>query len=257
MAAHAPPSRPDGEPLWLARLVDAEPRAPLVAPFMAYLLVMPLNEVLPARYHPFGIAVHILIAAWTIRLFRHHYPPLGGLHLGPAVGVGLLAAVLWIAGQHTLDDIELWGHRLGGVLAFDWHPPFMRLRPPEVSAPQDVYGNGILFWTVAMSKTCRAVTVVPIVEELFWRGFILRAFISWDRFDRVPWGRFGWIAFLGSSLLSVLQHPGNWGVSIACWMLFNGLFYWKKSLSCLMVTHAVTNLALYGYLLQSGDWRFW
>jgi CAAX prenyl protease-like protein len=95
------------------------------------------------------------------------------------------------------------------------------------------------------------------VEELFWRGFILRAFVSWDRFDEVPWGKFTWLAFIGSSLLSTLQHPANWGVSIACWMLFNALFYWKKSLLCLMITHAVTNLALYIYVVRAGDWQFW
>ena len=107
------------------------------------------------------------------------------------------------------------------------------------------------------SSITRAVMIVPVVEELFWRGFILRAFVNWDRFDQVPLGRFTWMAFLGSSLLSVVQHPGNWGVSMVCWMLFNGLFYWRKSLLCLMITHGVTNLALYWYVVRTGDWQFW
>ena len=60
-----------------------------------------------------------------------------------------------------------------------------------------------------------------------------------------------------SSLLSILQHPDNWGVSILCWIIFNALFVWKKSLLCLMITHGVTNLALYTYVVSCGDWAFW
>lgn len=249
------------EPLWVSGAVRAEPRLPLVGPYMAYLVLMMLAGLLPdgTPFHQLGIAAHILAAAWAIRLVRHHWPPLGAMHLGPALVVGLLAAWMWVAGQHALDGIEVAGQSLGGSLSVSVHAPFIRLDPAAAQGAGNLAErfSGAGFWSVVVLKICRAVTVVPIVEELFWRGFILRAFVSWDHYDRVPWGRFTWVAFLGSSLLSVVQHPSNWGVSIVCWMLFNGLFYWKKSLLCLMITHAVTNLALYIYVVGAGDWRFW
>jgi uncharacterized protein len=95
------------------------------------------------------------------------------------------------------------------------------------------------------------------VEELLWRGFLLRAFTVWNHYDQVPWGRFSWRAFIGTALLSTVQHPDNWLVSIGCWLLFNALFYWKKSLLFVMACHAITNLALYLYVLRASDWRFW
>jgi hypothetical protein len=105
---------------------------------------------------------------------------------------------------------------------------------------------------------------VPVVEEVFWRGFLLRALIYWDRFEKVPLGTFTWVSFLGTSLLSTLEHPDNWGVSILCWFLYNGLMYWKKSILCLIITHGVTNLVLYLYVLyaaihagQTQAWLFW
>ena len=257
MAKPSSPSDAKKEPKWLTDVVRAEPRVPLMAPFMAYLVLMATNDLIPGNLQSVAIVIHIGLASWVTWLFRHHYPSWGKLHLGPAIVVGLVAAWLWVAGQHLLDGIGIGGHTLGETLSLSWRPPFMLLEEAEAYNPHTDHGTGTLFGVYAVLKICRAVTIVPIVEELFWRGFILRAFVSWDRFDRVPWGQFGWVAFLGSSLLSVLQHPGNWGVSIACWMLFNALFYWKKSLSCLMVTHAVTNLALYIYVVQSGDWRFW
>jgi CAAX prenyl protease-like protein len=235
------------EARWVTDLVRAEPRAPLMAPYMAYLILMFLSDRFPSSLYHLVVLLHIAGAFWVVWLFRHHYPPLGKTHLGLGLLVGLLATCVWVGGQHLLDGVQVGGFNLGGAL---WGGG-------EVQDPRDEFGAGLAFWGHAVVKIARAVTIVPIVEELFWRGFILRAFVSWDRFDEVPLGKFTWFAFLGSSLLSTLQHPSNWAVSIACWMIYNGLFYWKKSLRCLMVTHAVTNLALYTYVLLRSDWRFW
>jgi CAAX prenyl protease-like protein len=235
------------EPKWVSSMVRAEPRLPLMGPYMAYLLLLLLTDVFPQSLYHLAVIIHIAVAFWVTWLFRHHYPPWGGMHLGAAVFVGLLAAWLWVAGQHVLNGIDVAGHNLGAPLWGDF----------KIRNPHDTFGDGLAFWGQVVVKISRAVTIVPIVEELFWRGFILRAFVSWDRFEQVPWGTFTLFAFLGSSLLSMLQHPGNWGVSIACWMLYNALFYWKKSLLCLMITHGVTNLALYIYVVRSGDWQFW
>jgi membrane protease YdiL (CAAX protease family) len=250
----------DRDPKWLSDLVRAEPKAPLMVPFMAYLVLMLLNDVFPTRFQPVSVALHVALAGWVTWLFRNHYPPLGRPYWALAIGTGVVAAVLWGAGQHLFDRLLVCGHSLGGSLSLHWTPPFVYLKdlpPLETLDPHQRFGDGALFWSHVVLKICRAVTIVPIVEELFWRGFILRAFVRWHWFDQVPWGMFAWRAFLGSALLSILQHPGNWGVSIACWLLYNAVFYWKKSLLCLMIAHGVTNLVLYGYVVYSGDWRFW
>ncbi|MHC4795757.1 MAG: CAAX prenyl protease-related protein, partial [Planctomycetota bacterium] len=102
-----------------------------------------------------------------------------------------------------------------------------------------------------------ACTAVPVVEEIFWRGFLLRALINWDRFETIPLGTFTWFSFLATSLLSVLEHPDNWAVSILCWFVYNALMYWKKSILFLIITHGITNLALYIYVIVAQDWLFW
>lgn len=242
--------RPSGtwtNPEWVDSAVKAEPRLPTMAPYMVYLLLLMFADRFPPNLFFLAAAIHIAVAGYSVYLFRRHLPPWGRMHLVPAILVGLFAAWLWAAGQHWLNGTTLAGHNLGAPL----------FGKGEVVNPHDIYGNGTLFWTHVIFKITRAITIVPIVEELFWRGFILRAFISWNRFDHVPLAKFTLFSFVASSLLSVLQHPANWGVSIACWMVFNALFYWKKSLLCLMITHGVTNLALYIYVVRAGDWQFW
>jgi CAAX prenyl protease-like protein len=238
------------EPRWISDFVRAEPRAPLMVPYLAYLALLAINDIFPSRLIHVSIVIHTAAALWVAWVFRHHLPPMGKAHWGVAVLAGLGAAWLWVAGQHFLDEVNLAGWRLGGRLPF---------YPGEAKAqdPTAAYGTGAGFWAYATLKIGRACTAVPVVEELFWRGFILRAFVRWDHYDQVEWGRFHWRAFLGSALLSTVQHPDNWGVSILCWLGYNLLFYWKKSLLCLVVAHAATNLTLYSYVIYAGDWRFW
>ncbi len=245
-----PPESLKHEPPWLTAMVRAEPRAPLVLPYMAYLLLLALNDLFPTRWLPVAIVLHIVIGLWATLLFRNHFPPLGKAHWLIAILAGLVAAAGWVLGQHWLGEIHVGEYSLGSRLIF---------YPGEASPydPREDFGEGGLFWTYAVLKITRACTIVPIVEELFWRGFMLRAFINWHRPETVPWGQFAWRAMIGTALLSMVQHPDNWGVSIGCWLFFNAIFYWKKSLTCLMITHAVTNLALYIYVLKSGDWQFW
>lgn len=241
---------PPTEPLWLTNLVRAEPRAPLVLPYMAYLLLLAGNDLFPTNWLPAAIVLHIVLGLWATLLFRNHFPTLGRAHVVIAVLAGLLAAAGWVIGQHWLNGIQIGDYVLGDRLIF-----YPGERTPY--DPREDFGEGGLFRVYAILKITRACTVVPIVEELFWRGFMLRAFVNWHRPETVPMGQFAWRAMIGTALISTVQHPDNWGVSIACWLFFNAIFYWKKSLTCLILTHAVTNLALYLYVLRSGDWQFW
>lgn len=255
--ATPPTHESSADPPWLLAAVKAEPRLPLVAPFMAYLLFMMVTDAFPERLHHVAVVVHIAAAGWVAWRFRRHWPPLGRPHWAAAVAAGVAAAALWAGGQHLFNGVPLGESSLGGRLSLSVQPPFVAL---ESAAQVDIarrFPDALDFWTHVVLKILRAVTIVPIVEELFWRGFILRAFIHWDRFETVRLGQFTLVSFLGSSLLSIVQHPANWGVSILCWMFFNALFYWRKSLLFLMVTHAVTNLALYVYVVAWGDWQFW
>lgn len=256
------PPPPAHEPLWVSRVVHAEPRVPLMGPYMAYLVLMLLIDFFPKDdfWRHAAIVIHMIGAGWATWIVRHHWPALGRPHVILAVIVGLFSAWMWVAGQHWLETIQVAGTNLGGSLGLKSSFPFVTVEAIDPAAIKNVaadFSSPASFWTHVVLKITRAVTLVPIVEELFWRGFLLQAFISWDRFETVPIGRFSWFAFLGTSFLSVAQHPANWGVSIACWLLFNALFYRTRSLLCLMITHGVTNLALYVYVVRSGDWQFW
>ena len=237
------------EPRWVARLAKGRPDVVLMAPFMAYLLLLPLDDWVPRTYMPIAIAIRGMGGLAVVWMFRRHLPPLGRPYWPVAVAVGVFAAVLWVKGQYILNDIHVGGKSLGGRL-------FLFPGVPDDSDP----GEGLSplsWWSQVVLRITVASTTVPIVEEIFWRAFLLRALVNWDRFEQVPLGKFTWFSFLGTSLLSTLEHPDNWGVSILCWFVYNGLMYWKRSILCLMIAHGITNLVLYVYVLRAEAWLFW
>lgn len=221
------------------------PDVVLMAPYMTYLALLTLVSVFPPEWEWLAIVLRGAISLAVAFLFLPYMPSWGKPMMWIAVPAGLFAAWGWVAGQYLADDLGI-GGRLPGFPG-----------DKQVIDPRDELGASSLFWATTILRITVACTAVPVVEELFWRAFLLRAFINWDKFDRVPLGKFTWFSFLGTSLLSTIQHPDNWFVSILCWFFFNALFYWTRSIWCLVIVHAVTNFALYYYVVRVGDWSFW
>jgi CAAX prenyl protease-like protein len=105
------------------------------------------------------------------------------------------------------------------------------------------------------SRLAGAALVVPIMEELFWRSFLIRYIISPD-FNRVPIGRFTWPSFLITSVLFGLEH-NLFLAGILAGLAYNLLLYRTRSLFACILAHGITNLALGIYVLQTGKWYFW
>jgi CAAX prenyl protease-like protein len=100
-----------------------------------------------------------------------------------------------------------------------------------------------------------AVLVVPLMEELFWRSFLIRYVID-KNFDTVPMGTFTWASFLFTAVLFGLEHNYIFA-GIMAGIFYNLLLYRTRSLAQCVLSHAVTNLALAIYVVYTGKWQFW
>lgn len=100
-----------------------------------------------------------------------------------------------------------------------------------------------------------AVLVVPLMEEIFWRSFLIRYIID-NSFERVSVGTFTWASCLITVVLFGFEH--NFIVAgIMAGIAYNLLLYKTRSLAQCVLSHAVTNLALAVYVVVSGKWLFW
>ena len=97
--------------------------------------------------------------------------------------------------------------------------------------------------------------VVPIAEELAFRGYLMRRITVAD-FDTISYRQCSWLAVLISSLLFGLLH-GRWFAGTLAG-LFYALATRRRNMLCDAVTaHSVTNGLIAIYVLLSGSWQLW
>ena len=106
-------------------------------------------------------------------------------------------------------------------------------------------------------RATRAVLLVPILEELFWRGWLPRAVDSFDDFRLRPLGSFTTLSFWATALLFASEHGSYWDVGLLCGMIYNLWMAKTRSLADLIWTHAVTNGCLSAYVVLAGRWEYW
>lgn len=134
----------------------------------------------------------------------------------------------------------------------DW--PIGTLGNPTGFNPH-LFTNDFTRTFLSITRISGAVVVVPVMEELFWRSFLVRYLIDQD-FSKVPLGRFTWKSFLVSTALFGLEHD-LFLAGMMAGAAYNMLLCHTRSLAQCIVAHAVTNLALGIFVLQTGKWNFW
>jgi CAAX prenyl protease-like protein len=115
------------------------------------------------------------------------------------------------------------------------------------------------WWTVVLLRFLRAVVVVALVEEIFWRGFLMRFVCDWEgNYWQQPFGRAHWKSFLIITGLFMSAHAS---VDYAGTFVYGTFTYllcvWSKSLGACVIMHATANLLMGGYIMAYGKYGLW
>jgi CAAX prenyl protease-like protein len=152
-----------------------------------------------------------------------------------AIVIGIVVFLLWIAPQQFFG----FAPRLTG---FD---------------PERFSGQPGMYWTIVVFRFLRLVVFVPLVEEIFWRGFLLRYLIS-EKFTAVVVGTFSWFSFVAVTGGFGFAHSRpDWIPALICGALYNMVAYRTRSLASCVIAHALTNLLLGLWIMQTRQWGFW
>jgi CAAX prenyl protease-like protein len=201
------------------------PWLPYVAPMTAYMLILLLqtkDNIL--LLYP----LKTLIVAGLLWVFHNRYAEELKPSFSPLdVAVGLAAIVFWI----LVDPLI----------------PYPRFKA-DIFNPT---GHGVFIGF----RVIGAVMVVPLMEELFWRGFLIRWLVDED-FKKVPIGLFTRASFTITVALFSMEHS-QWLAGLVCGVLYNWLYYRRKTVFACVVAHATSNAALAAWVLACRDWKFW
>jgi CAAX prenyl protease-like protein len=211
-----------------------------ILPFLVYMLFIVVVDVLGR----FGIAaqdlrwlyaVKIVAVIVTLVIFWRHYTELHTARLsliwaGIAVLVGVVVFVLWInlSGGWLL---------IGSPTGFD----------PRT--------GGQIDWLMVAVRIAGAALVVPVMEELFWRSFLMRWIDSSD-FLSVDPAQLRWSSMLIASVLFGFEH-NLWLAGIVAGVAYSVLYMRQRTLWSAILSHAVTNGVLGVWIVRSANWTYW
>lgn len=217
-----------------------------IVPFVAYLLGTLFASRFEGEQYAVAYSVVAFIVAVVIgfllakdQVFKVHWK----VHWG--ILVGLVGIALWI----FLCGLDL-ERKIASLL-----PEFLQPESRVAFNPFDELANQWAFIAFLTSRLVGIAILVPIAEELFWRGFLLRWLID-PEYDKVPLGEFTLSSCAIVTLMFTLAHP-EWFAAAVYGLLINGLLYWKKDLWLCIVAHGVSNLTLAIYVMATGTWELW
>ena len=187
------------------------------------------------------VAVMLLLAAGYCE-FPWRISPL-------SIVVGVVGIVVWVG----LCRLEL-EEKLLAPLGLGW---FFGSEPRAAFNPFEAL-SGNLPWLIGfiVIRFIGLALLVPIIEEFFLRGFLVRFLANPDWTD-VPFGQASRLAIIAPTLYGVLSHPAEAFAAAAWFSLVTWLMVKTRNIWDCVAAHAVTNLLLGIYVLRSGDWSLW
>jgi uncharacterized protein len=211
------------------------PTAAFVAPFLIYagMILLPLS---PGVLFPVRSVAVLAVLVFVSRPFVSLKPsrPLA------SAGVGILVFVIWIGPDllfhyrhHWLFENAITGH--------------------AVSSLQPALRANVLFLAI---RVLSSVALVPVLEELFWRGWLMRWWIDRD-FLTVRIGTYQATAFWVVAVLFASEHGPYWEVGLIAGVVYNLWLIHTGNLADCILAHAVTNGTLAAYVLAASQWQYW
>jgi CAAX prenyl protease-like protein len=217
-----------------------------VLPFALYLGLTVAAGQFPDHYPwLYGVAVLITGVVTAGLLYRHPV-----LRPHPFVLAGVVVGLAGIAVWIPLSLLH-WERLVADHLPSALRPqPRVGFDPAQIADP---LGRGA-FLAVRLFGLA---VLVPVAEELFWRGFLLRWLIAPD-WRNQELGRFTPQSFAVVTVLFAVTHAVNeWPAALIYCALLNALLYWKRDLWNCVVAHAVSNLVLGLFVLRTGTYELW
>lgn len=216
------------------------PAVPYVAPFAVFMALIAARGYLPYSDRT-DLIVRTVILTAVILLVSRPVLDFRVRDWAGSLGIGVAVFVLWIG-----PDLLFPGYRSHWLFQNSITGSLKTSLAPEALADS----------LSLILRTVRAVVLVAIIEELFWRGWLLRWLIKPD-FLTVPLGAYSAQAFWIAAVLFASEHGPYWDVGLLAGAAYNWWMIRKKSLGDLILAHGVTNACLSAYVIATGKWEYW
>jgi len=179
--------------------------------------------------------VKIFAVVVTLVMFYRHYTELHSWRVSPigavcATGVGVVVFILWI----------------------NFSSGWLLIGTPEGFDPRT---DGQIDWLLVAIRIAGAALVVPIMEELFWRSFLMRWMEASD-FEAVAPAAVRLQSVMIAAVLFGFEH-NQWLAGVAAGVAYSVVYMRQGSLWSAILAHAVTNGVLGLWIVSTANWTYW
>ena len=105
-------------------------------------------------------------------------------------------------------------------------------------------------------RVATSVLVVPVIEELAYRGYLLRRLVAAD-FEAVPWKAPGWGPLVLSAVAFAVMHDALWWPALGAGIVYGLVLVRTGRFGEAVAAHTVTNALLALCVLGFGQWQLW
>ena len=210
--------------------VTENPTAPYLAPLMAILAAGMIAHALSAGFE-FLYPLRLIAAAVVLWIYRHRYRQLAWSFSWRAVVVGSLTFAMWL----SFDRVFNTPHPMPDPLS-------------QLSVPAR--------WSWIVCRIMAAIVTVPICEELAYRGYLMRRFVSRD-FDTVAFRDVPWLALAAASIVFGITYGGLLVPGVIAGAAYGILAIRTNKLGEAIAAHATTNALVAAAVLTFDQWQLW
>jgi exosortase E/protease (VPEID-CTERM system) len=224
---------------WLNRAaVHAQPAVvthnPTAAFLMPLLAILAAGTVAHALSSDFEFLYVLRVIAGTWMLLRYRRTLAAAMNWSwswRGIAVGAAVFVIWIIAAHFVAPPTDMPAKLAAL------PPAWR-------------------WAWVALRIVGSVLIVPIAEELAYRGFLMRRLVAAE-FEAVPLRAVGSVALGISSVVFGAVHGSMWAAGVAAGLAYGMLAIRRDRLGEAVAAHLVSNALVAAAVLLGGQWQLW
>jgi uncharacterized protein len=244
---------------WRTALIERHHWMTFLLPFVAFMLAGTLEPTptasggkaiglaIPYSYYPWVYAARIALTMAAVVFVWPGYRKFPLRLSWAAILMGIVGGPLWIAlAMPGWERLYVWPLLERISLGF--------LTGGDRSSfnPFDPAGglSAAAAWTFLSVRFFGLVALVPLIEEFFLRGFLMRFVMERDWWD-VPFGKANALAIAVGTIIPVLSHP-EWIAAAVWFSLITWLMLRTRNIWDCVAAHAITNLILGVYVVARG-----
>jgi exosortase E/protease (VPEID-CTERM system) len=213
-----------------SRADGVSPTAVYLAPFLAVLAAGMLSHAISGGFETW-YGLRLLAAAAALAFYWRALARIDWRFGVMGICGGVAVFVLWLAAAHFI------------------------LRPLAMPAAlADMSPGARDLWIATRALT--SVMLVPVAEELAYRGYLLRRLVAED-FETVPYRAVGWLPLVVTAAAFGVVHGAMWLPGIAAGVVYGLILMRTGRFGEAAAAHVVSNLLVAGWVLLAGQWQLW